>query len=254
MVRTGGASARPIAHALAAILCAAALAACAGEGVAPTVRLPSPPPTQAGPGPTPTAYAGDVFGVVLYGGEPVAGARVDLRLPDWQTAPDPLVASTLSGPDGRFLFSLPPIGDWAVVALFPDGELDALGWSSMRLTEGSAPPELVIELQRALPLTRPRPGEEVPTRTTLAWEAHPGATRYHVVVTDAGTTAAVVDRTTPETRLDLAGLTPDRTYDWSVEALDAAGHSLAYGASRIVVLHALDAESTTVYTDRRITR
>ena len=34
-----------------------ALAACAGEGVAPTVRLPSPPPTQAGPGPTPTAIA-----------------------------------------------------------------------------------------------------------------------------------------------------------------------------------------------------
>ena len=240
--------ARAIAAAVATLLVATTtLAACAAEVTpAPLVRPPpAPPPTARTPGPTPTAYAGDVFGVVVHGGAPVPGARVDLRLPDWQTAPDPLVASTLAGPDGRFLFRLPPIGAWAVVALFPDGEMDALGWSSTRLEEGSAPPELVVELQRGLPLTRPRPGEEVPTRTTLAWEAHPGASRYRVVVTDAATTAAVVDRTTPGTRLDLAGLTPDRTYDWSVEAIDAAGHTLAYGASRFVVLHALDDAAVT---------
>ena len=120
-----------------------------GPDCPPTCRLghvtlvfPGPPT------PTPTAPVlciestfGDaaIFGRVLWGATPVAGARVELRTGAWA---DPrasdILACTFADDSGHYQLQAPPVeGEFGLVALWPDGGVNAAPVTPVQVVEGA---------------------------------------------------------------------------------------------------------------------
>jgi hypothetical protein len=160
----------------------------------------------------------------------VPGARVELRPPGWQTLANPVAAQTTADGDGQFVLENPPVGEFTVVGVFPDGEMDEGGWPQVIIEPDQSITGLAVPMERALPLRAPADGEVVGLTPTLSWEPFAEATRYRVMVIDAGTTAMVADQTIEpaELRLD-APLLPGASYQWVVNALAADGTLVASG-------------------------
>lgn len=206
------------------------------------VEPPTPTPeifiarTQVVPG-TPIP-APSIAGVVLWGAEPVAGARVELRVPGWRADPDAagsVVAETTTGADGRFTFAEPPAGDWTLVGIWPDGE-ESAGATPPANTEGGEPVDTIIRMERRLTLDEPAAGAAVSATPALRWQSLPEATGYRVWVIDAGTTELVVNQGTSDTALTVeTPLTAGRKYQVVVSALDAEGQPLANAQAEITV-------------------
>jgi hypothetical protein len=214
--------------------------ACAGL----PVESPTPTPeifiarTQAVPG-TPIP-APSISGVALWGSSPVAGARVELRMPGWRATPgDPAntVAVTTAGADGRFAFEDAPAGDWTLVAIWPDGE-ESAGATPPANTESGQPVDTTIRMERKLTLEEPTGTTAGPT-PMLRWSSLPEAAGYRVWIIDAGTTELVVNQDTSDPTFSVATpLTAGRTYQILVSALDAEGQPLANAQAEVTVTDA----------------
>ena len=133
-------------HRAVAILAVVVFAALAGACAA----VPASPPANTAtlPAVSTPASGVEIRGVVLWGANPVAGARVDARKPDWRANPaaDSTIATTTSGEDGSFVFADVPAGEWTLVASWPTGEESA----------GATPPVDTAATRITAILTRPQ--------------------------------------------------------------------------------------------------
>jgi hypothetical protein len=177
------------------------------------------------------ADAGGVLaGTVTFGAAPVPGARVELRPPGWQAMPEVVAAEAVADANGQFVLEHPPVGEFTVVGVFPDGERDEGGWPQVIIAPDQAITGLVVPLERALTLLEPTSGAQVAEAPTLTWQAFEGAAQYRVMVIDAGTTELLADETVSGPSLTVAAaLQPGRTYEWRVNALSLDGTLLASG-------------------------
>lgn len=216
------------------ILVIAAFTAVIAGCVAPTPVAPSVASTTSD-----QAAAGQsILGNVVYGSEPMAGARVDLRLPDWNATqnPDSTVASATAGTDGRYVIENPPVGDYSLVAVWPDGEDSEGGWPAVQISAGQVITDQMLRLMGRVDLLEPTSGEQINTNTpTLRWNPYADAAQYRVMIIDAGTTELVFDLVMPDTRLVAPPLPRERTYTWVVSAQDANGIDLAAADSIFTV-------------------
>jgi hypothetical protein len=85
-------------------------------------------------------------------------------------------------------------------------------------------------LKKKLQLLEPVNNATIGTTTpTLRWSGFPGAVRYHVNLFVDQTGDAVLRQDTTENSLVVSpALTPGVRYQWSVDAYDAAGVTIAY--------------------------
>jgi hypothetical protein len=197
---------------------------------APSVGQPAATPAAADtPLPAATQATGrSISGQVLWGQKPVPQAQVELRTPGWVVTQDPALASTVADVTGHYVLENPPVGDYTLVGIFPDGEPDQGGWTPVVISAGEALTGTNVILERELRLLEPTSGAEEIATPTLRWESFPGVTRYRVWVVDAGTTELVIDHVTEETSLAVESpLKAGQTYTWVVNGIDAVGTTLA---------------------------
>lgn len=173
-------------------------------------------------------------GTVRYAGQPLGDTRVELRPLGWIVSGADAVASAESDANGMFTLPNPPAGDWSVVGVFPDGEVDAGGWPPVSIVEGQAVLGFIVPIERKLTLLSPVGGATTSATPTFSWQPAADATTYRVWVLDAGTTEMAVDQTTTATELAPGALAPG-TYQWVVNATDAAGEAVATGSETFVV-------------------
>jgi hypothetical protein len=199
-----------------------------GCAAAPT-GIPTALPPVSGAAPTsvaitpttePATTTSLVAGKISFAGAPLPGARAELRAPDWQVNPSPAIASAVANATGQYALENPPGGDYSLVGVFPDGQVDAAGYRPINLTAGQVITAADITLEKALALLEPPAGAEVSAPVTLGWEGLPEAARYQLIVSDAGTTELIASQGVTETTVVLmASLTPGRSYDWTITAL-----------------------------------
>lgn len=208
-------------HRAVAVLAVVVIAALAGACAA--VPASAPAHTAMPPAASTAASGVEIRGTVLWGANPVSGARVDVRRPDWRANPaaDSTIATTTSGEDGSFVFADVPAGEWTLVASWPTGEESAGATPPVDTTGGQPVTDAVIRMEQKLTLEEPDVSQPIYAMPTLRWSALPGAAGYRVMVIDAGTTEAVVDAETKETNYALTKpLVNGRAYHIVVSALD----------------------------------
>ncbi len=152
---------------------------------------------------------------------------VELREVGWATNRTPAVATVQADAQGAFSLANPPAGDFSVLGVFPDGEIDAGGWPPVRIDPGQEITGFVVPLERRLTLLSPIAGAAASATPALAWKPSDEAARYRVWVIDAGTTALLLDQTTTGTNLLVSKTLAPGTYQWVVNGLDAAGEIVA---------------------------
>jgi hypothetical protein len=193
-----------------------------------TAEAVTPQATVAGAGAT-------LAGTIRYAGKPLGGARIELRPLGWATTGAAPVASAVADANGMFTLPNPPVGDWSVVGFFPDGEVDAGGWPPVSIAEGQAVLGFVVPLERKLILLAPIAGQAASETPTLSWQPATDAVSYRVWVIDAGTTEMALDQATSATSVVVPSALAPTTYQWVVNALDAAGELVATGSETFQV-------------------
>ncbi len=199
---------------------------------------PAAPPT-----PTPEIFiprtavapAGPVIaGQVLWGAAPVAGARVELRTGAWANPnASEVIARTVAGADGRYQLEAPPNGgEFGLVAVWPDGSANPSPVTPVQVKAGDQHIEAGVFLAQELAWLEPVSGAEVGATPALRWSGLSGVACYQVWIVDTGTAELVFDlditeNTAAEQNIVLPPLTPDRTYTWDIQGLDANGALLA---------------------------
>lgn len=184
----------------------------------------TPPTATATPIPvTPTGES--LSGVALWGNEPVADARLELRAVDWRvTGDETAIASATAGAAGQFLFAGPPVGEYSLVAYWPDGEFSQGGTPVVTIGPDQTIAGQAIKLERGLTLLEPDLSEPVATLPGFAWEPLEGIMSYRVRVIDGGTTEAVVEEVVTEPALTVTEqLEPARDYRLAISALSPDG-------------------------------
>lgn len=195
------------------------------------------------------ATATSITGRVVWGAEPLPGARVELRTADWRANPDAVLASTVAEASGEYvLHDAPSCDDCLLFAITPDGSGGRQMPTPVRLTAGQSLTGVDVYLVQDLELLEPASDAEVEPTPTLHWAALPEASGYRVFVIDAGTTELMLDTAVAATSLMIAApLEPGRTYEWVVNALAAGGDDtrpLASGSRRFKVGDAPGATAT----------
>jgi hypothetical protein len=174
------------------------------------------------------ARGAHISGRAWWGSTPAPAARVELRTGAWATAAARVVASTVADANGNFVFNNPPLGDYGLVAVWPDGGENMAAVTPVQITAGAELTGVNVYLARELELIAPVSGAVIDVTPTLRWQAFPGAVHYRVRVVDAGTTELMVDQVVSETSLKVPhSLGWDKTYTWLVQALAADGSLLA---------------------------
>jgi hypothetical protein len=159
--------------------------------------------------------AGSVSGTAFWGQTPLPGALIELRADDWRvTGDETAIAQAEAGPDGRFVITDVPAGEWSIVGRWPEGELSQGGSPVVTVSEGQGVTDVVVRLERAISLLEPdlsQPGGLTPT---IQWEALSGLDSYRVLLIDMGTSEAVVEEIVEGDSLTVAEglLQPSRTY------------------------------------------
>lgn len=190
----------------------------------PLVVASANPTDAAVPAPAdPTTTGKLLSGVVTYAGQPVPNARVELREPGWIISQAPALVAVQADEQGAFSIANPPLGDFSVVGIFPDGEVDSGGWPAVVIEPGQEITDVVVPLERALILVSPTSGEVVDASPTLVWQAADGATQYSLWVVHAGTTELMVNQVVPDSTVTITRTLEAATYTWVVNALNAAG-------------------------------
>jgi hypothetical protein len=229
-------------HLIASLIAALALLiACSPVAGPLTVSTPTAlTPTTAPPSPMLQSNVGkSISGRVLWGTRPVAGARVELRQPGWRSgdgvASGPLAQAT-SDTNGHYVIKEPPVGEFALVAVWPDGT-DSNGVTPpVTIAAGQELLDFDLHLEKELRLIAPVSGALVGPSPVLHWDALPEAASYKVLVLDAGTTEVMMDIPTQETSLALQrALEPGRTYQWVVTALGPGEVALAHLDGEFIV-------------------
>jgi len=186
--------------------------------------------TAAACAPPPEEDTSLLSGSVTFGTVPVAGARVELRQPDWRSNPQPPSAFAVTDAQGQFTLENPPSGEFVLIGVFPDGEEDEGGWPNVIIEPGQRVTGIEVPLERGLDLLEPASGEVLAETPTLRWNEYSGAGHYRVWVIDAGTTEILEDEITFAPQLEItAKLQPGQTYRWVVNALDSRGMLVASG-------------------------
>lgn len=232
-----------------------ALAACAPITLTPTLApgtqvAPTPPATSASATAAVTAAAtasttsetppasgqGKLFaGTVKHAGQPVPGARVELRELGWATDRTPAVATVQADAQGAFNLANPPAGDFSVIGLFPDGEIDAGGWPPVSIAPGQEITGFVVPLERRLTLLSPIAGAPTSAAPMLSWRTSDEAARYRVWLIDAGTTELLLDQTTTGAGLLVPKSLEPGVYQWVVNGLNNTGEVVATGEETFAV-------------------
>jgi hypothetical protein len=172
--------------------------------------------------------AARISGRVLWAGEPVADATVDLRSGAWATAAAEVLARTVADANGEYTLENPPVGEYGLVAGWPDGGANRAAVTPVQITAGAELTGVDLYLARELDLIEPASGATVATTPTLRWQPFPAADHYCVWVIDAGTTELMVDQLVSTTSLTVTEpLNQDTTYTWLVQALTADERLLA---------------------------
>ena len=174
-------------------------------------------------------------GIVTHAGQPVPNARVELREPGWVISQTPAVAAAQADHQGAFNLPNPPVGDYSIVGIFPDGEADEGGWPAVAIAAGEEITGVLVPLERKLVLLSPIGGVTVAAFPTLAWQAAEDAASYRLWVIDAGTTALVLDQIVTEATAPITRTLEPGTYNWVVNGLNAAGDLVASGTDTFVV-------------------
>jgi hypothetical protein len=166
----------------------------------------------------------DIRGHVWYGSEPVGGATVRLGTGGWKMSNDQVLASAVTDDSGAFNLPSPPLGDFIVVAAWPDGTASEAPVSRAQVFAGASLPEMNIYLAKQLDWLEPAESENIQATPILHWGGLEDVTQYRLQVIDAGTTELVLDRTTSTNSLSLMNsLKLGRTYDVVVNGTNANG-------------------------------
>ena len=184
---------------------------------------------------TPAGAGAVLAGTVRYAGQPLGGTRVELRPLGWATSGAAAVAVAESDANGMFTMPNPPVGDWSVVGIFPDGEADAGGWPPVSIGDAQQVLGFVVPIERKVTLLSPAAGAVAPASPNLSWKPAQDAASYRVWVIDAGTTELVLNQTTTGTALTLTDALKPGTYEWVVSATNTAGEAVAMGSETFEV-------------------
>ncbi len=218
----GGQDATPAADA--ALPTAGALASVTPEGSA-TAAPAATPVADA----SPVTGGASLSGQALWGDEPVVGALIELRAPDWRASGDENAAARATTDEtGSYSFTDVTPGEYSVVAIWPTGEISAGGTPVVTLAPGAAAADTRLQLERTITLLEPRPGEPVGQSPAIRWQPVEGITTYRVMVIDKGTSAAVVEENVDGDSLTVAEpLETGRDYTLVVSGMGPAGEPLA---------------------------
>ena len=198
----------------------------------PTSALtPTPLPTIVPPSP-PSGNNSNVYGRVLWHGQPVPFFQMYL----WYTPPpDPgYWERVVTDQDGRFVFTnVPPADGYTLTVSYYDRSQYAglAGWVDINL---SVPPNAnvnagefyLIETDLVL-LDPPRASVFSDTPASLSWQAYPGAAYYHLELKQEYADYTDMEVDTSETTVGLELPLMDCTYGWDVIAYDEHGIPLA---------------------------
>jgi hypothetical protein len=172
-----------------------------------------------------------VSGVAYWGTQPMLDAIVEL-----QTGDGAVVQRALTDPEGRYFMANPPVGDYFLCGLFPEGVKERSKCESVHVEAGQDMPGHDVMLVRTLVTTGPAVDEQVTAKPTLSWQIYPNVVKYEVFVIDAGTTELIQHEFVTDTLFTVkSDLKPGRTYTWAVNAIAADGGFLADVESRFVV-------------------
>jgi hypothetical protein len=181
---------------------------------------------------------GTITGAVIWGDDPVPGATVELRQPDWRDNPQPALATTTADPAGDYLLANVPPGDYEVVPLWPEGTTGGAPLAPgapVTVQAGQAQHDVDVFLAMQMTLLEPEAGATVGTEPTLAWEPVSGATLYRVIVNDPETLEGFFGEDVTETSVTVAPPLAPGTYHWAVNALTPSMGLLAVGDGEFTV-------------------
>jgi len=180
------------------------------------------------PPPAP-AKTNSIHGSVLYNGKGVAGVKVSLVDPDYNTVKG---FQAISDQDGNYTFEGVPDGRY-LAYVWVGFNPDYFNRVSEEVTLADGKMALVqpINLGRILHPIKPKVDEAttpVNGKITLEWTACPGAVTYSVVITKFGLQDPVASAQGPRPRAEIAAkaLTPGVQYAADIEARDADGRLL----------------------------
>lgn len=198
----------------------------------PAVPTPSAmviPQEQTGAGP-------NIRGQVVWGMQPVPGATVELRDGAWATESAAVLRQTTADAGGLFTITAAPVGEYGLVALWPDGGANKAAVTPVQIVAGVDLTDAIVRLAKEIPPLEPASGAVVESAPVLRWQPLAGALVYRVMVIDAGTTELLVDEQIDGTVFAVtAALTPGHTYQWLAQGLGEAGVLLGEGDSTFTV-------------------
>jgi len=191
----------------------------------PLRTLPQPTPSpeifisleQAGAGPS-------IHGRVVWGTQPVSGAVVELRDGAWASASATVLRQTTADASGIFTVTAAPIGEYGLVALWPDGGTNMAAVTPVQIAADAYLTDVIVWLAKEMRLAEPPSGAVVEGAPTLRWQPLEEASLYRVMVIDAGTTELLVDERIETTEFAMPEtLMRGRTYQWLAQGLDEDG-------------------------------
>jgi hypothetical protein len=193
-----------------------------GEPTQEPEALPLPEEAEA----TEFVTGGSVTGTAFWGDTPLPGALIELRADDWRvTGDETAIAQAEAGPDGLFVITDVPAGEWSVVARWAEGDLSAGGTPVVTVSEGQGVTDVVIRLERPISLLEPDLSQPGGASPTIRWETIPDVDVYRVMLIDMGTSEAVVEEMVEGDNLTVAEglLQPSRSYTLVISGMNADG-------------------------------
>ena len=179
----------------------------------------------------PDAIVTDISGKLTQAMTPVPGARLHLRTANTTE----VVVVAPADADGRYTLTNPPAGDYQAFVMWPDGSSTPTGIPLLIPTEGAG--AFVMPIDRNLQLLEPAINARLAVAPTLRWTSAAGATHYQLTLIDAGTTE-LIEQQAAIAATDYrvaAALQPGRTYEWTIDALDANNSRLGWLIGRFTV-------------------
>jgi hypothetical protein len=166
----------------------------------------------------------------------VPDASVELRTGDWRMNAKATLQRAMTDPEGRYTILNPPVGDYVMCGLFPEGAQENSTCTPVHIEAGEDVAGIDVMLVHELAMLEPVANAQVAIVPTLAWKSYLGAAKYEVFIIDAGTTELVVRETVTDTLFSSpAPLKAGRTYTWVVNALASDGGLLADATSDMTV-------------------
>ena len=139
-------------------------------------------------------------GRVMWWTTPVSNARVELK--QSMASGAPVIAKTVSGKDGRFVFENPPAGDLAVFYYSPSE--DYLPMNASQITVKGAIEIDPLYLRKKIQVLEPAPNARVGPTPTLHWTGFPGATKYEWAVYESTGAGSFNVQTTTNTSVAVS--------------------------------------------------